>query len=859
MNVMVARLLLTLSMAVLSFPIFSRGGGGLSVGSATGGPRTPLDYSADPTYDDLPSMGNEVQRSQQLHLGKKNDPAKPAKKFERDMHKHPDKGGDGHYPAHILFARKDLQLTFKGRVREEYFKGSRTITMNKDFADKYNFWRNRADLEFFSCYGLETYGKPSVEGVIKVANFMNWRFEDIYTGVQSNDPFIDGNQGTGFWATQQLPHRHSNATPLIFMEESWLRVHFDTLFEPLKNRPHSLQAGYFPFKVGRGISLGDAYEGGINYMGWARPSVGTFSGYTPPHSPHLSPGVLFEGTIYDWLRYNLYYSKWRATSAFPWTVDDTTHGHLIDPKDQVLFGKTQDADHWALKLKGEVELFDGLELYIEPYYVNLKAPQHTVELPGDASVFLNTVGLMVDGKYKNFSFNVEGAFQFGKFQMHALDRNRWIYIKEDNGRFLAHGTHVFEHNVDPEFDQANYDPNNTRANPVPRSELPVASTPGTSGAPGQYNLDYQLLANPGVYAAAVADYDVVNDDYVVATDDVISALVGSESDRLLGQQNGSVIFNAANGNYLWSDPRYYSPVRVLGNRISTADSTVDLDAGNKTITYDIPEGSQQNRVIYNAVNNIQYGGDRFRKAYQLDLKGWMFLCDMAYEFDVIPVKANFGGGIISGDKYPFNMGEEVNKPYRGFMPLRDINYQGHFIKSLAVFTYRLMPRPLNPDYRDMYARNHTDDSSNLRLLGFGLDWFPTRKKEVLNISSNVIWFWEDALIYKWDVNGIPSNPAWAAIIQNRFSTNSGYKGWVSDQPASRYLGLEVNVGIDYWLTECCDVVLRGGVFVPGQLYKDIKGQANMATFSYKPNDTLEAKSLGSDYAWAWNIRIGYRF
>lgn len=853
-------LLLILSSTMPVLFLHARGGRGVVSGGGGMGPRTPLDYDSYDTDDQLPSFKSKkkdlaLPAEQDFgEVGAHDDAADApqqtaqawrAQERNRDMHKHPDKRAGKERPATILFNRADTELILKGRIRQEYFKGTRTVTMNKQFPDKYNFFRNRADIEFHSRHGKETFGQTAVEGTFKLACFVNWRFSDIYTGMDNIDPFIDGNQGTGFWAQQQLPHRHKNPIPMIFMEESWLKVHFDAIYKWLNKRPHSIQAGFFPYKVGRGISLGDAYEGGISYMGWARPAVGTFTGYTPPHAPHLSPGILFEGSIYENLLYNIYFSKWRATSAFPWTVDDDIHQHIIEPKDQVLFGKTQDADHWAFKLKSDLAFANGLELYFEPYYVNLKSPQHTVERSGDSAVYLNTVGLMIDGRYKQWSFNAEIATQFGKFQMHALDRNRWIYQKdEDTGLFYAHATHVFEHNVDPEFNEANYD------------------------NPGQGARDNAFLADPANATLALAAIDSINDSFAIGTDvsgnDLIGKLRKTEIDRLVSQKNGDVLLNPDTGDFSWTDPRYFYPVRVLGHKIATTapvdgGDPVDLDGGDADKTYDIPHGAQQLRILYNAKDNIQYGGDRFRPAYELKLKGYMALFDLAYEFEAAPVKANFGCGVISGDRYPFNMGEEVNKNYHGFLPLRDINYQGHFIKSLAVFTYRLMPRPLNPDYRDMYARNHTDDTSNLRLLGLGCDWYPTHEPSKLNISSNIVWFWVDGLMYKWDINGVPSNPTWARVLADQFSIDSGYRGWLSNEKASRYLGFEMNTGLDYLITENCELVIRGGIFFPGRLYKDLDGQANLASFTYKPNDTLVAKSLGTDYAWAWNIRLSYRF
>ncbi|MEI7503432.1 MAG: glycine-rich domain-containing protein [Paludibacter sp.] len=278
------------------------------------------------------------------------------------------------------------------------------------------------------------------------------------------------------------------------------------------------------------------------------------------------------------------------------------------------------------------------------------------------------------------------------------------------------------------------------------------------------------------------------------------------------------------------------------------------------------------------------GKSRYRPAYNVTLKGWMGLCDIGYEFEKIPFKICAAMGLISGDNYPYN--EEVNKTYRGFLPLRDINYQGHLVKSVAIFTYRLMPRPLNIATGDILARSNIDDSSNIRFFGFGVDYAPLKDKKQLSLNANLAFFWEDADLYIWDKNGsipVPEVPAGDASIQtwntyavarakedsrqaytgDSSSLNStcglDLEGWQGTILASKRLGTEINFQATYRLTKKSDMIFRGGYFFPGQLYKDLDGQPNILTRTWIQNDQEVRRSLGSNYCYAWNLRFQYIF
>ncbi len=214
---------------------------------------------------------------------------------------------------------------------------------------------------------------------------------------------------------------------------------------------------------------------------------------------------------------------------------------------------------------------------------------------------------------------------------------------------------------------------------------------------------------------------------------------------------------------------------------------------------------------------------RVRNGYKTALRGYTILADgiwhVSHRLDLMA-----GGGIISGGQNPYKC--EKDNRYNGFLPLRDIKYQGWAIRSLALLGARSIPRPADGNI-------HRLDCSNLALVGIGSLFSPLKKKEKCTIQAHVIYF-----------------------MQPSYQTVSTLQKPVSCQTASKDLGWELNATLLYKPIRECTVTMRGALFFPGQLYKEREGQ-QVEYFTIKGNSTLVP--IGTDTAWGINIGISYQF
>jgi hypothetical protein len=257
------------------------------------------------------------------------------------------------------------------------------------------------------------------------------------------------------------------------------------------------------------------------------------------------------------------------------------------------------------------------------------------------------------------------------------------------------------------------------------------------------------------------------------------------------------------------------------------------------------------------INSNNFGNARFRKEYKLNYQGLLGVVDIAYTFDNIPLKIAAAAGYIGGDPYPYN--EEINKKYKGFIAQRAYS-SGHHVKAILMFERQELARPLNISFRNFYAENNCCDYTNLQYIGASLTWNPLEKKQKLVINPNVVAFWEVGKLYKWDnVGKYPGGVGEKERKIEGYRNEFDFKGWTSDQKASKFLGVETNILVNYKILKNCDAYFKGYVFFSGQLYKDLQGQPNSFTIREQVNGKIKFNSLGTDNPWGFYTGFDYRF
>ncbi len=222
---------------------------------------------------------------------------------------------------------------------------------------------------------------------------------------------------------------------MLFVEDAWLKLHLDTFVPALKTMPTSLKIGYFPYVLGRGLTMGYHEDLAVDYLGW--PGDGGFTRY-----PSMPPGILLHNQVSEHISWDAYFNLWRETNASLSDVLRPTRQQRMDvDRPQRGSGK----DTWSIAVRADCTFEDeefGKAL-VQPYALYTQAPEQTVEVFADASAKLLTVGGMMDWKKGGWRVNVELAGQFGYQQLHPLDRNT-VQLSGGGGAVTRVMSHVLQ-------------------------------------------------------------------------------------------------------------------------------------------------------------------------------------------------------------------------------------------------------------------------------------------------------------------------------------------------------------------------------------------------------------------------------
>jgi len=683
--------------------------------------------------------------------------------------------------AQLKLMGRDMTMHVGGCIDENFFIYNRVNTLRNDYDDQNDFIRHKLNLDMLITHGMRKFGKPTTQAFARLTNYVFWQKHYAY-GTIGMDDFRADNLNDFSIAKNTLV---KTLLPLIFVEQAWFKINFDTFTDAFKDKPTSFKIGYFPYTVGRGVSMGYHADVAVELLGWQGQQ-----GFT--RFPFMPPGMLLRTQLNDNLSWDVYFNQWLETNAgLIDTLLPTRQQQLNAAQPQRGTGK--DRITLATRLDYTKSTERSGDFYVQPYLTYVRAPEQTVELLSDASSKLWTPGIMANWTLNNWHVNAEIAGQFGHQKMHALDRNQIVLTRSRLGVVENEFTHIVEDNF-----------------------LPGPSTDGVSFA----NAAVQYISTATATPLTLAGQEF-------APNKELSYIANQPNNRALSAQ-GEVIATKA---------------------IATGGANAS-----------------------NAVNANIFGNARFRNPYRLDYRGFMGLFDIDYTFEEAPFKLAASAGYISGDSYPYN--EERSRTFGTFVPLRS-RYAGGAVRSLLIFDRLIIPRPLNISYRTLYAYNNTDDLSNLQFLGFGATWYPFKNREKFSVGADLMFLWEAATLKKWDINGKHPDPrveAQLSILRNTIGsvinahgvvttpgTPTLFSGWESTQDASKHLGTEIDVKMHYRLLEHCEFFAKLAVFMPGQLYKDLNGQPNIALQRVDSQTIKHFDSLGSDTALAMVVGLDYAF
>ncbi len=729
----------------------------------------------------------------------------------------------------------DVDFVFGGRVRQEGQLFDRPLTLRDDYADVYGFVRSKLNLDFTSQYGRRTYGRPAAQMHMRLTAFSIWDDAYLYTPILSEKVHF---HGANFLKKAEIDsHTHRGVVPLMFLEEGWININFDAFLSGVEF-PLSLKVGAFPFIVGRGISLGDYFEGGVEAFGFERRGdIG--------NAPHKPTGLLLTVGVGDHGIFEFYYSKWRKRSHGPdWTREEVKAKRLDrdetpDPRN-IERGQNHDSDICAARFGWTTFLNDANDsIYFEPYAVFLNAPELKVEFDADAALKQGTIGLMTEYHSGQWSVNFECAAQYGKQRMHPIDRNHLIV---DDAYYIQTA--------------ANF----------------TGETPESAVVAGR--LDKQIGQPVKYHSHIFLGFDNPNPD---AGEEYLSYRAYYVSDEMKHvnanrtvKEQGGKIYTGLPG----STDTYDAGEAYISQKQKPDESDGGYPNGSLYSPYQFRTGvkyyddlfevgvdARPNGSLYNA--NLPFGAQRrFRDGYTVTNAGVMAMLDVRYTMPDKRMNLSWALGYVGGDEYPFNT--EQDKRTSHFMPLRDSNYVGRYVTSFVALYPRKLPRPMEMSDNDLFAHNNYKTMQNIQYVGVGSQWYPLESGTVM-LEANALYFWEV----------IPPH-TWNAKTERKFANNTHpdkedsiyryiqkeqlhFSGAAIDTFASKNLGLELNVVLSWRPYKTLQFDLRAGIFLPGALYEDTKGCPNINTRRVDEKGDWHFDSLGSQMVSGGQARVTYRF
>ncbi|MBI2344784.1 hypothetical protein HYV10_01790 [Candidatus Dependentiae bacterium] len=303
----------------------------------------------------------------------------------------------------IQFKSENLTLDMGGRCVQEAFFSHNMATLNQtNWADSAFYLRTTADYFFSMAYG--EYKNPRIMFYDAIRFRFKWGGSTETKNENSSVKIADVEQ-----SVKGTPvNKH-----VLWMREGWLKI---KLGESDLN--HYIQLGLVPYQVGRGISLGAAYE------------AQGFLGFVPGWSiDQYAPGAVLS---FNPIKNRLIVDGYIALTENKQTGVDSNLEKIRANEINGNPNRGLGRQSFIAALRADVLVFekDKKKINVEPYFVIQHAPDQDLEFTNDINSDLGTAGLAVEGIYNRFSWGFDAAANFGEFDILAWDRNEIKIVKD---------------------------------------------------------------------------------------------------------------------------------------------------------------------------------------------------------------------------------------------------------------------------------------------------------------------------------------------------------------------------------------------------------------------------------------------
>lgn len=324
----------------------------------------------------------------------------------------------------------DYIFTFSGLYRPEMFFGKNVALLNSNNeGNKIWFQRHTLDLNLGIGYGADTYG-------LSVASFfMNIRNKGVWGNPESIAATTDAE--TKVVDAVGRKHRHAIPRHIFWIRELWLEFALQEVMGLSFMNAHTFKIGLFPFELGRGIALGDAYAVGPELLGF----------YSESYIDQFAPGALFHGVILEsYLSYDLYAAILQNRSVTLSETGAAIYGQEFDRRKTPQRGSGK--INFLIAGRLNCDAFDSStygHLHIEPYALYNRDPEQKIEFLGDATSQLGTIGMAMEYTVSRFEIGFDYAFNLGHQKVKGWDRNQ-VLEKNLNGQVVLVNSHVVDQN-----------------------------------------------------------------------------------------------------------------------------------------------------------------------------------------------------------------------------------------------------------------------------------------------------------------------------------------------------------------------------------------------------------------------------
>lgn len=321
-------------------------------------------------------------------------------------------------PGFFSLKKADAEMVISGKYRPENFYGKNlTFLNNCNDLDKVFYFRHTLDINVDATYGKERFGYDAAQFKFTLRNKGIWgNTASIAPTSEATVREVDENFGA---------HRHGLGKHVIWIREAWLKASWNAIFKTDQHQKHSFILGFFPFRLGHGIALGDAFAVNPGLLGF----------YTENNVDQYAPGFLLTGEIIpDRLQYDIYGAIFEDKADSLSNNADPVYAQKFGCTPPLHAGRDNPARgfgdvNWLIAGRLQAVIYSDSRIgtiEFEPYILYNDAPEQRIEFPADSESKLATFGFDIDYERDNFQASFEFARNFGRQLVQGWDRNQII-------------------------------------------------------------------------------------------------------------------------------------------------------------------------------------------------------------------------------------------------------------------------------------------------------------------------------------------------------------------------------------------------------------------------------------------------